>query len=84
MEIIYAEGVKNLMEERGIKEEDVQALFSTDTSDLKTMRSADGSFLSRVRLDNVTVYAEYTKGENSVTVKDLYSHMVTFANEEEV
>ena len=84
MTIIYADGVNAIMEERGIREEDIVAVIeASEATGAKLVAEETGKFLGKKRLNNVTVYVEYAvEGENAV-VADVYSHMVTFTDETE-
>lgn len=73
-----ADGVEAVIEERGILVDDIaKVIAEAEATSVKLMSNSTGRFLARLRLDKVTVYAEYSVESNGITVYDAYSHIVT-------
>lgn len=74
---VNLEKVTEIMEERGITTDDVNAVVSWAESEGVKLTDDDRN-LAKKRLDKVMVYVEYmTDG----TVEDVYSHRVTLGEE---
>lgn len=74
---IRLDGVTELMEERGIRAEDVSEVIAW--GEAEGGKLTDGELnLAKKRLDNVLVYVEY-KADGTVT--DTYSHRVVLSKE---
>ena len=73
-----ADGVEAGIEERGSLVDDIaQVIAEAEATSVKLKSNSTGRFLARLRLDKVTVYAEYSVESNGITVYDAYSHIVT-------
>lgn len=73
-----ADGVEAVIEERGILVDDIaKVIAEAEATSVKLKSNSTGSFLAKLRLDKVTVYAEYSVESNGITVYDAYSHIVT-------
>lgn len=73
-----ADGVEAIVEERGILVDDIaKVIAEAEATSVKLKSNSTGRFLARLRLDKVTVYAEYSVESNGITVYDAYSHIVT-------
>lgn len=73
-----ADGVEAIIEERGILVDDIaKVIAEAEATSVKLKSNSTGRFLARLRLDKVTVYAEYSVESNGITVYDAYSHIVT-------
>ena len=78
-ELIISDEIAELMEERGIREEDVREVVEfAESSGKKLYIEGEEHFLARKRIGNFTAYAEYTVSGNDVEVLDVYSHMIVF------
>ena len=74
---IKLDGVAELMEERGIRVEDISEVVAWGEGEGGKL--VDGKLsLAKKRLDKVLVYVEY-KADGTVT--DVYSHRVTLGKE---
>lgn len=77
-----ADGVAELMEERGIRAEDVKAVVAAaENGGDKLLSGETGNFLAKLRLENLCVYAEYSMDGDTATVCDSYAHRVTLGSE---
>ena len=73
-----ADGVEAVIEERGILVDDIaKVIAEVEATSVKLKSNSTGRFLAKLRLDKVTVYAEYSVESNGITVYDAYSHIVT-------
>lgn len=73
-----ADGVEAVIEERGILVDDIaKVIAEAEATSVKLKSNSTGRFLAKLRLDKVTVYAEYSFESNGITVYDAYSHIVT-------
>lgn len=73
-----ADGVEAVIEGRGILVDDIaKVIAEAEATSVKLKSNSTGRFLARLRLDKVTVYAEYSVESNGITVYDAYSHIVT-------
>ena len=79
--IAVSDEVSALMEERGVREEDIREVVAYAESTGKKLYNEDGHFLARKRLEKFSAYVEYTIDGDAVNVFDVYSHMVTFEDE---
>lgn len=73
-----ADVVEAVIEERGILVDDIaKVIAEAEATSVKLKSNSTGRFLAKLRLDKVTVYAEYSVESNGITVYDAYSHIVT-------
>jgi len=74
--------VDALLKERGILDEDLKkVIFKADESGKKLYREGDDRFLAKARLDNFTVYVEYSPRENGYEIHSAYSHRVNLKSD---
>lgn len=79
---IRLDNVAEIMEERGINEDDIRAVIAA--AEESGEKLVDGArSLAKKRLDNVTVYVEYTSEDDGFDVADVYSHRVALKEDEE-
>lgn len=78
---VKLDDVADIMDERGITAEDICTVIAwAEDSGIKLV---DGDRnLAKKRLDNVTVYVEYTVDGAGYVVSDTYSHRVTLREDE--
>lgn len=70
-----------LLEERGLKEADVQEVIEyAESTGKKLYIEGEEHFLARKRMGSFSAYVEYTVGD-VIEVVDAYSHMVTLAED---
>lgn len=76
--VIYKTGeVANLMNERGIREDDVKkVIFEAEKSGRKLHQEINDRFLAKGVLDNFTVYAEYSRKDDGFEIHSAYSHRI--------
>lgn len=75
--------VEAVMEERGIRMEDIQVVIeAAESSGEKLSSESTGHFLAKKRLENIMAYAEYTLADNVAEVVDVYSHRVSLQEEQ--
>lgn len=70
-----------VMEERGVRLEDIQAVIGAAEASGERLYTKDGRFLAKKRLDNIMAYAEYTLSGDTATVMDTYAHRVSLKEE---
>lgn len=81
MKINYSEHAKDVMESRGIREEDIKETLSAAEETGVYLYEKDGDrFLAKKRIGNFTVYVEYKKAD-SFLIQDTYSHRVRMAED---
>ena len=81
-ELIISDEIAELMEERGIREEDVREVVEfAESSGKKLYIEGEEHFLARKRIGKFSAYAEYSVKGNAVEVLDVYSHMIIFPDD---
>ena len=76
--ITYEGDVKTVMDERGIKEADIREVISWAEGEGGKLLNPEGTrFLGKKRLENFTVYAEYSAADGSFVIYNVYSHRVS-------
>ncbi len=81
--IIISDEVAANMEERGIREEDVREVIAyAEETGKKLYVEGESRFLGRKRIGKFSAYAEYGINGDEIELFDIYSHMVTFEDEE--
>ena len=79
--IRMSDEVAGVMEERGVREEDVREVLEyAETTGKKLYVEGEQHFLARKRMGNFSAYVEYILGDD-VEVLNVYSHMVTLAED---
>lgn len=69
------DGVKKLLEERHISEEEVKKVIDfAETKGEKLYQQEANRYLAKSRLGEVTIYVEYSTDENGYIVHTAYSH----------
>ncbi|MDD5177558.1 MAG: hypothetical protein PHQ05_14160 [Sterolibacterium sp.] len=69
------EDIKQLMEDRLIREEDLQrAIHHAETTGEKFINSSTGRFLTSYRPDRVTYWVEYSPVDERYQIHCAYSH----------
>ncbi|PAB60563.1 hypothetical protein [Anaeromicrobium sediminis] len=81
MEIIISSEVKDLMSERGVAKEDVQAVIEKAEAEKTFLIAEDESILAKARLDNFCPYVAYEKDGETYTIKTVYAHRVLLGHE---
>lgn len=75
MNVIIPESVKELIAQRGIKPEDVQAVIAEAEASRRKLASLDGGqFLAKKKVGAATVYANYSMSGPDATLISAYSH----------
>ncbi|MGI5976729.1 MAG: hypothetical protein ACOX68_03435 [Candidatus Limivicinus sp.] len=83
-ELQLADGLEALMEERGIRSEDVlQVIEEGESSGNRLFSESSGHSLAKKWLNNFCVYVEYAAKGGVFEVYDTYSHRVQFTDEEQ-
>lgn len=81
--INYDDAIADEIDDRGVKEEDIREVLElAETTGNKLVNDENGHFLARKRINKFSAYVEYTVDGDAVTVYDVYSHLVTFEDEE--
>lgn len=81
VEIKISDELAELMEERGVREEDVREVLEyAETSGKKLYIEGEERFLARKRIGKFSAYVEYILGD-AVELVNVYSHMVTLAED---
>ncbi len=81
VEIKISDELAELMEERGVREEDVREVLEyAETSGKKLYIEGEEHFLARKRIGKFSAYVEYILGD-AVELVNVYSHMVTLAED---
>ena len=79
--IISAE-IQSIMEERGIRDEDLQEVVKT-FRDAPHLHDAGGKrFLAKKRLGNFTVNVEFVLSGNDLEICNVYSYVVALTDEQ--
>ena len=80
--LIISDEMADLMEERGIREEDVREVLAfAETTGNKLYMEDEEHFLARKRIDNFTAYVEYAVKEDAIELLDVYSHVIVFVDD---
>ena len=80
--LIINDEMADLMEERGIREEDVREVLAfAETTGNKLYMEDEEHFLARKRIDNFTAYVEYAVKEDAIELLDVYSHVIVFVDD---
>lgn len=80
--VTYSEAIVQIMEERGISQEDVKAVIvAAEDEGVKLVSIANKRYLAKKRLENFTVYVEYNLSGAEVEVFDVYGHRVNLTEE---
>jgi len=82
LQIVFAEGLSDVMSDRGITEEDVKATIECAERD-KTFIKDGNRIIGKYRMENMTVYAAYEKDGDTFKVDSVYSHRVRLTSEQE-
>lgn len=70
------------IEKRGITEEDLmQVIVYAEESKDKLVSKDETQFLAKKRIDNFTVYAQYSIDGDTANISDFYSHRVNLKKE---
>ncbi|MCR5135617.1 MAG: twin-arginine translocation signal domain-containing protein [Oscillospiraceae bacterium] len=81
-ELIISDEIAGLMEERGIREEDVQeVVVFAESSGKKLYIEGEEHYLARKRIGKFTAYVEYSVSGSEVEVLDVYSHTLVFPDD---
>ena len=73
MDIIISGDVKAVLEKRGLKEADIKAVIEYAESSKDKIYNGS-KFIAKKLIGDVTVYADYTKAGDKVTVNSGYGH----------
>lgn len=80
--LTMTDDVKNTMEERGVREEDIRAVLEySHNGGAKLYDESNGHFLGKKRIGNFTVNLEYSIGSDYVEIIDMYCHVVKLASD---
>ena len=75
VELRFADGVAEAMEERGINESDIREVLVY--AEEQGYKLVDGDrCLAKKRLGNFTAYVEYSPADGAVELLDVYSHRI--------
>ncbi len=76
MALIISDDIKALMEERGLRDEDIKEVIDYAEAGDKLVDEEDGKCLGKKRLENFTVYAEYRMNGEDCEITNVYSHRI--------
>lgn len=77
------EGIASLMEERGVRQEDVQAVIAcAEQEGAKMYREEGKRCLGKKRLENFTAYVEYGIEEDGYRLFNVYGHRVSLSEDQ--
>lgn len=80
--IIVSDENSKLMDERGIKLEDIElAINNAEDNDFKLYLENENLFLTRFRNNNYTIYVEYKLNDDECTINDAYGHRVSIVSD---
>ncbi len=82
-EIKFSDQALELMEERGIRKEDVVEAVETAENGGDKLYTESGEFLAKAKVGNYTVYAGYKESGDSLLVDNAYGHRVAIMDYEE-
>ena len=78
-----SDDIKAIMEERGIREEDIREVLDyAETTGKKLYVEGEEHFLARKRIGNFSAYVEYSLNGDSVEVLNVYSHVVMLSEDQ--
>ncbi len=81
--IAISDELAAIMEERGIREDDVREVIAyAEETGKKLYIEGEQHFLARKRMKKFSAYVEYVIEDGSVKLLNVYSHIVTFQGEE--
>lgn len=75
-EIKFSEEALEMMEERGIRKEDVVEAVETAENGGDKLYTESGEFLAKAKVGNYTVYSEYKDTCDALLVGNAYGHRV--------
>lgn len=81
MDIQISDDVEEVMNERGVSREDVEAVLANAEKNQTFLIGEDGSFLAKHRLENFCPYVAYEKDGDSYVIKTVYAHRVLLGHE---
>ena len=82
MEIAFAEGLTDVLSERGLTEDDVRDTIEHSEKE-KTFIINGGKIIGKFKMANMTVYVSYEKEGDLYKVDSVYSHRVQLTSEQE-
>lgn len=82
--IRLSDGIRAVMEERGIREEDVREVLDyAESTGKKLYVEGEEHYLAKKRIGNFTCNVEYAVADGEVELLDLYSYMVQLSGRED-
>jgi hypothetical protein len=82
MSLNISDDVKALMEERGIKEEDVMEVIAYGEEGDKLVDETEEICLAKKRINEVTFYAVYKANGENCEVMNTYSHRIGLSEDQ--
>lgn len=82
MEILLGEGLTDLIEKRGITEDDIRNAIAA-AEDNKTFISDGSTIIGKSKAGNMTVYVVYERDGDVLKVQSAYSHRVSLISDKE-
>lgn len=81
--IKMSDEIKDIMEDRGIREEDIREVLDyAETTGKKLYVEGEEHFLAKKKIGNFTANIEYTVSGGEVEVLNLYSYVITLAGQD--
>jgi len=78
----FSDGALELMEERGIREEDVLAAIEAAENGGDKLYTENGDYLVKAVIGSYTIYAEFKESNEEILVDNVYGHRVTIMDYE--
>lgn len=84
LKVIISDDILQTMDQRGIKENEVKDVIGYSLNGEIYLHTSDkGQVLAKKKLGNFTVYVEYTVGDDTYKVANVYSHRVSLLEDQE-
>lgn len=75
--IKLSDEINEIMEDRGIKEEDVREVLEyAESTGMKLYLDGENRYLAKKRINNFTANVEYSLGDNEVVILNIYSYII--------
>lgn len=81
--IKMSDEIKDIMEDRGIREEDIREVLDyAETTGKKLYVEGEEHYLAKKKIGSFTANVEYTVSGGEVEVLNLYSYVITLAGQD--
>lgn len=80
--IKMSDEIKDIMEDRGIREEDIREVLDyAETTGKKLYVEGEEHYLAKKKIGSFTANVEYTVSGDEVEILNLYSYVITLSGE---